>query len=63
VVEDNPEASLELMRSMQSELAALRNAFNIEVARSDFLWDRALARHMVTPEEYALVHDPPAEPR
>jgi len=55
---DDPEASMQIVSRMKGELAALRNAVSIEVARSDFLWDRALARGLVTEEEYALSQDP-----
>lgn len=57
-VGDDPAASMQMLTSMRGELAALRNAVQVEIARSDFLWDRALARRLVTEEEYALSQDP-----
>jgi hypothetical protein len=59
-LDDAPDQAVhvQMTREHLDELSALRNALRVEVARSDFLWDRARARGLVTDEEYALAQDP-----
>lgn len=59
-LDDDPDRSVQvqMMREHVDEITALRSALRVEIARSDFLWDRARARGLVTDEEYALAQDP-----
>jgi hypothetical protein len=45
-------------RRQDDELDMLREALRQERATSDFLWDRALQRGMITEEEWVIARDP-----
>lgn len=59
-LDDDPDRAVQVQMTREhvDEITALRNALRVEIARSDFLWDRARARGLVTDEEYMLAHDP-----
>ncbi len=48
----------EVLKTMRAELALMHEVVQVEQARSDFLWDRALQREEITEEEWASVRDP-----
>lgn len=48
----------QVLRQQEAELAIMREALRQERARSDFLWDRALQRELITEDEWTIARDP-----
>lgn len=48
----------EVLAAQRAELDVMREALRRERASSDFLWDRALQRGMITEEDWAISRDP-----
>jgi len=48
----------EVLQRQEAELAIMREALRREVASSDFLWDRALQRGLITEDEWVIARDP-----